>query len=94
MSVDDGKFLQLNWIAPITLAGVPILQYSIYVYDYTTGREYTIYTTATGYTLSKPHVQRSIEVSAWNAAGEGERSYPPLFLYYTREGKPYNDLHE
>ena len=87
MSLDDGA-LQLTWTAPPTLAGVPILQYSIYIHDYTTGKELTINTTATGCLLSEPHVQCSVEVSvsAWNAVGEGERSAP--IFHYTKEGKP------
>ena len=91
VSVNDGELL-LNWTAPFSLAGVPILQYTIYVRDYTTGEEYIINTTATEYTLSKPHCGIEVSVSAWNAVGEGEKS-DPLF-YYTKEGKPYNDLHK
>ena len=86
----DDRTLQLNWTAPFTLVGVPILQYSIYVYDYTTGdQEHAINTTAVGYILSEPHVQCGVEVSvsAWNAVGEGERSAP--IFHYTKEGKPF-----
>ena len=77
--------VHFNRTAPFTLAGVPILQYSVYVHDYTTGEENIINTTSTEYIHSEPQCGVEVSISAWNAVGEGERTAP--LSYYTKEGE-------
>ena len=73
----NSETIGLSWDPPFTLAGVPILQYSVYVDDFTLYPENTITvetTTSTQHFFRKPCSSIRYSVSGWNELGEGAHS--------------------
>ena len=73
----NSETIQLSWGPPFTLAGVPILQYSVYVDDFTrTPERISIIenTTSVQYVIQKPCSSIRFSVSGWNELGEGAHS--------------------
>ena len=61
--------VNVSWSPPLTLDGVPILQYTVYIISQ--GHTETVNTTETYITLERPHTSTTFKISAWNEVGEG-----------------------
>ena len=62
----------VSWSPPVTLDGVPILQYSVYTTSRGISEQFN--TTETNIVLGRPHASTTYQISAWNEVGEGNAS--------------------
>ena len=69
VDVVDAESVNVSWSPPLTLDGVPILQYTVYIISQ--GQTETVNTTKTHITLTRPCISTTYKISAWNEVGEG-----------------------
>ena len=68
----SAKSVMVSWSPPSTLAGIPILHYSVYITS--EGLTEQINTTETHITMGRPCSSTTYQISAWNEVGEGNTS--------------------
>ena len=74
VSIEVGvENMTLSWSPPFTIDGVPILHYIVYIIRQGHTAE-TVNTTETHITLEKSCTNTAYRISAWNEAGEGNKT--------------------
>ena len=81
MSIEIGvESMILSWDAPLTLTGIPILQYTVYIISQR--HTETVNTTETSITLERSCTNTAYQISAWNEVGEGDTTTYGIIRQY------------
>jgi hypothetical protein len=80
MSYVNSTTIIVSYTAPPTLVGVLISNYSIYISA--TNEFHWTETESIQLTLDNPCINYTLEISAWNSAGQGAVYYLPSFVIY------------